>query len=244
MNSQPPSPLGPRHASPHLGALAIVYTVLFIAGLTFVSGFGLPLGVKPPYWPGPWEPASVIASYFQTHRPAVLICVFLQIGALIPLGIYTAAVVSRLQFLGVTAAGAYIALFGGFMTVFNGMAAGFTTWAAIHSGVVPNPVLATPFYYLSFAFGGPGFSMPMGLLIAGVSITAGFGKLLPKWIVGLGLLLAVAGEVSWLSLVLPKAIFLIPLVRFPGFVWLIAAGFALPRALRRTPQVAAVGASA
>jgi hypothetical protein len=244
MNSQPPSPAGPRHASPHLGALAIVYTVLFIAGLTFVSGFGLPLGVKPPYWPGPGEPASVIVSYFQTHQPEVLICVFLQIGALIPLGIYAATAVSRLRFLGVTAAGAYIALFGGFLTVFDGMAAGFTTWGVIHSSGAPNPVLSTAFYYVSFAFGGPGFSMPMGLLIAGISITAGFGKLLPKWIVGFGLLLALAGEVSWLTLVLPKAIFLIPLVRFPGFIWLIAAGFALPWTLRRTPKVPTVEASA
>jgi hypothetical protein len=244
MNAQPPPAVGPRHAGPHLGALAIVYTVLFIAGLTFVSAFGSPLGVKPPYWPGPWQPASVIASYFQTHRPEVLTCTFLQIGALIPLGIYAATVVSRLRFLSVTAAGAYIALLGGFMTVFDGTASGFTSWAMIHSGGAQNPGFTTPLYYLSFAFGGPGFSIPMGLLIAGVSITAGFGKLLPKWIVGFGLLLALAGEVSWVSLVLPKAIFLIPLVRFPGFIWLIAAGFALPRAAKRMPQVAAVGASA
>lgn len=40
--------------------------------------------------------------------------------------------------------------------------------------------------------------------------------------------LAVVGELSWLSLVLPGATFLIPVTRFPAFVWLIAAGFALP----------------
>jgi hypothetical protein len=38
-------------------------------------------------------------------------------------------------------------------------------------------------------------------------------------------LLAVAGELSWLNLVFPQVLFLIPLVRFPGFVWLIATGF-------------------
>ena len=58
---------------------------------------------------------------------------FLQIGALIPLGIFAATIVSRLRFLGVDAAGPNIALFGGFMTVFNSMAAGFTTWAMIAS---------------------------------------------------------------------------------------------------------------
>jgi hypothetical protein len=217
-----------RHAGPHLGALAIVYTVLFIAGLCAVSAFGMPFGIRAPYWPGPWEPASVIVAYFQSHQTAVLVCLFLQFGALIPLGLFTATVVSRLRFLGVSAAGPYIALFGGLMTVFNGSASAFTTWAMTHSGVTQDTTLTTALYYLSFAFGGPGFSVPMGLLLAGVSVPAGILKLVPKWIATIGLVLAVAGELSWLNLVFPQALFLIPLVRLPGFIWLIAAGFALP----------------
>ena len=232
MNSEPSTVTTTlRHAGPHLGMLAIIYTVLFNAGLCAVSAFGIPFGVKAPYWPGPWEPASLIVTYFQTHPTAVLICVFLQFGALIPLGLFTASVVSRLRFLGVKAAGVYIALFGGLMTVFNGAAAGFTVWAMIHPGVTQDAAVTTALYYLSYAFGGPGFSVPMGLLMAGVSIPAAFLKLLPKWIVGFGLLLAIAGELSWFNLVLPQALFLIPLVRFPGFIWLIAAGFALPKTI-------------
>ena len=223
-----------RHAGPHLGALAIVYTILFIAGLCAVSGFGTPFGVKPPWWPGPWEPPSVMVSYFSTHQAAVLFCVFLQIGALIPLGIFTATAVSRLRFLGVKAAGAYIALFGGFMTVFDGTAAGFTCWAMIHPGVPQDLTITPALYYLSFAFGGPGFSIPMGLLIAGICTPAFFMKLLPKWLVVFGLILAAAGELSWLNLVLPQVVFLIPLVRFPGFIWLIATGFKLPKTVART----------
>jgi hypothetical protein len=119
------------------------------------------------------------------------------------------------------------------MTVFDGAAAGFTVWAMVHPGVAQDPTLTTALYYLSYAFGGPGFSVPMGLLIAGVCIPAGFMKLLPNWIIGLGLVLAIAGELSWFNLVFPQALFLIPLVRFPGFVWLIAAGFALPKTVVR-----------
>jgi hypothetical protein len=44
-----------------------------------------------------------------------------------------------------------------------------------------------------------------------------------------GLLLAVAVELSWFNLVFPQVLFLIPLVRFPGFIWLIATGFLLPK---------------
>src|SRR5205823_6073173 len=45
---------------------------------------------------------------------AVLIGAALHFGAAIPLGIFTASAVSRLQFLGARAAGASIALFGEF----------------------------------------------------------------------------------------------------------------------------------
>jgi hypothetical protein len=218
-----------RHAGPHLGMLAIAYTVLFNAGLCAVSAFGIPFGVRPPYWPGPWEPPDVIVSYFHTRPTNVLICVFLQIGAQIPLGIFAASIVSRLRFLGIDAAGPNIALFGGFLCVFDSMAAGFTTWAMIHPGVVQNLTITPALNYLSYASGGPGFSIPMGLLMAGVCVPAAFRKLLPKWLIVFGLFLAVAGELSWLNLVFPKALFLVPLVRFPGFVWLIATGFLLPK---------------
>ena len=221
-----------RHRGPHLGALAIVYTVLFMAGLYPVTIFA-----GKTHWPGPWEPANVIVSYFQTHAGAVLTCLSLQCGAAIALGIFTATAVSRLQFLGVRVAGVSIALFGGFLTVFNGMASAFTTWTMIHPAVVASPSVLLGLYYLSFAFGGPGFSIPMGLLIAGISVPSYFMKLLPNWLVVCGMVLAVAGELSWLHLFLPKALFLIPLVRFPGFVWLIAAGFVLPKAIgARRPQ--------
>jgi hypothetical protein len=71
------------------------------------------------------------------------------------------------------------------------------------------------------------------LLFAGVSVTSGIYKLLPKWIVILGLIVAVIGELSWFEMLTPKVLMLIPLTRFPGFVWLIAAGFALPKTRKR-----------
>jgi hypothetical protein len=235
MTAQPKTvPKIVRHAGPHLGMLAIIYMVLFNAGLCAVSMFGAPFGVKAPYWPGPWESARIIAAYFHTHQTAVLICVFLQFGSLIPLGIYSATAVSRLRFLGVNAAGPYIALFGGLMTVFDSAAAGFIMWGMIHPGIAPDATLTATLNYISYAFGGPGFSIPMGLLIAGICISAAFEKFLPKWIVAFGLVLAAAGELSWFNLVFPQALFLIPLVRFPGFIWLIAVGFALPKTVTRT----------
>ena len=83
------------HKGPHPGMLAVLYTLLFCVGLYPVTAL-----YKMPYWPGPWEPASVIVPYFQQYGGRVLFCITLQLGAMVCLGVFTAAVVSRLHFLG------------------------------------------------------------------------------------------------------------------------------------------------
>jgi hypothetical protein len=98
--------------------------------------------------------------------------------------------------------------------------------------------LVQALYFWIFATGGPGYSVPLGLLFAGISVPALFGRLLPRWVVVLGLVLAVVGELSALSLIVPQALFLIPLTRFPGFVWLIAAGFKLADRASPAPPAA------
>jgi len=62
--------------------------------------------------------------------------------------------------------------------------------------VAQNAALVQALHYLAVALGGPGFTMPFGLLMAGVSVTAVFLKLLPRWLVAFGLLLALTGELS------------------------------------------------
>jgi hypothetical protein len=223
-----------KHLGPPLWLLAILYVVLFNAGLFPVTMYG---GL--PYWPGPWETPAVITAFFQTQTTRVLACLLLQTGAVVCLGLFTAVVVSRLQFLGIRAAGVTIALFGGFLCVFDSVAAAFTTWTLIRPAVVANPQLVVALNYLSYAFGGPGFSIPMGLLMAGVSITAGLSRLIPRWVMILGLFLAACGELSVFHLISPQLLFLIPLVRFPGFIWIIAVGVTLPRYRKEQPLAAA-----
>jgi hypothetical protein len=215
-----------RHQGPPLGFVALAFTLLFCAGLWPVTIFG-----GKPYFPGPWEPAGTIVAFFQARPSAVLLCAFFHFGAAIALGIFTACIANQMRFLGVRAGGVNIALFGGLATAFNMFASAFTLWAMAHPGIAHDATVTTVFYYLGYAFGGPGFSVPLGLLMAGVSIPAAFMRLLPKWVVVLGIALAVCGELSWLNLLFPQALFLIPLTRFPGFVWTIAAGFLLPRTI-------------
>ncbi len=222
---------GPRrlqHKGPPLGIVATIFVLVFLGALYPVTAFN-----GTPVFPGPWEPLHVIMAYFAARPSAVLLCAALQFGAAIPLGIFTATIVSRLRFLGVRAAGVDIALFGGFLTAFIMMVSSYVLWAMTYPEIAQDGPVMQALYRIQFALGGPGFSVPLGLLLAGVSVTAGFAKLLPKWLAVLGVVIAVIGEASWLDILFPQALPLIPLTRFPGFLWLIATGFYLPRAIHR-----------
>lgn len=223
------------HRGPNLAALALVFTVLKIASIFPVSAFGMVLGVPPPFFPGPATSPATIVSYFATHSFPVLLCAFLQFGSAIPLGIFTVTVASRLNFLGVRAAGPWIALFGGLMVAFDSTASAVALRAMVQPGVAQNGPLTQALYTMQSGFGGPGFAVPMGLLMAGVSVSAGLTKLLPKWVVIFGLVLALLGELTWFTFIsFAGGIgILVPLTRFPGFIWLIAVGFLLPKTVKR-----------
>jgi hypothetical protein len=224
-----------EHKGPNPGSLALVFTILFNAGLYFVVSFS----ADRPHFPGPWDSADAITAYFQGDLHDVLMCAFLHFGSAIPLGLFTATIVSRLRFLGIRAAGAHIALFGGLMLAFDQGISSLVLWVMAFPGIAQDASVTRVLYYLVYAVGSVGYSVPLGLLMAGVSISAGFMKLLPKWLVAFGVLLDVCGEASWLSLLTLELLFLIPLTRFPGFIWLIAAGFLLPKAVKQEAPMGA-----
>ena len=213
------------HASPPLGLVAIIFTILFGVGLCFVVSFK----TGEPNFPGPWKSADEIVTYFQTHSWAVLVCAFFHFGAAIAFGEFAVSTMSRLRFFGVNASGAYIALFGGLMAAFNMALSSAVLWVMSFGVVAQSSAVLPALYYLQFALGGVGFSVPIAVFMAGVCIPAAFMKLLSKWIVIFGLILTGIGALSWFSWVFPKLCFLIPLTIFPSFIWMIATGFALPK---------------
>jgi hypothetical protein len=220
---------GPRHPSPHLGALALVFALLFCAGLYPVTYFG-----GRPNFPLPWASPQDVVAFLNLRHSAAVFCAWMHFGSTIPLGLFTATIVSRLEFFGVRAAGAKIALLGGFAAATLTMAASAVLWTMTTPGIPQEPILADALHFLNFVLGGPGYSVPLGLLMAGVSVPLLFGRLVPRWIPVLGLILAACGELSWLCFEFRPALVLIPLTRFPGFIWMIAVGFALPASPPRT----------
>lgn len=174
---------------------------------------------------------ETVVSYFSTHSAVVLLSAFLQVGAAIPFAIFAACMLSRFLFFGATAAGPWIAFTGGAIAAIDELLSGAAIAVMAQPLVAQNGPLVQAFHYFSVALGGPGFTMPFGLLMAGISIAGGVMKIVPKWLVAFGLVLAVVGELSWLSMVFPRMGLLIPLARWPGFIWLIAVGFAVPNRL-------------
>src|SRR5215470_9546067 len=213
-----------RHRGPNLGAVSVVYTVLIAMSLVVTA-----IMTKGGHFPSPFVATDLAQAFFAANGAAVAIAAFLQFGAAVPLGIFTATVVSRLQFLGVNVAGVFIALLGGFAASLLAAISALLQWVLAQPGIASHADVTRVLHLLTFATGGVGFVVPFGLLLAGVSVIAWFTKTLPRWLVWLGLVLAAVAELSSLSLIVPPAVYLLPVARFLGFVWIISTGFLLPR---------------
>jgi hypothetical protein len=213
-----------RHRGPNLATLSVVYAILFLASLVVTA-----IMTNGGHFPSPFIAPDLAQGFFARNGNAVRIAAFLQFGAAIPLGIFTATVVSRLQFLGINVAGVAIALFGGFAASLFSAISAVLQWVLAQPGVAPQAGPVRVLHLLAFATGGVGYVVPFGLLLAGVSVITWFTRMLPRWLVWLGLVLAAIAELSSLSLIVTPAVFLLPVARFLGFVWIIATGFLLPR---------------
>jgi hypothetical protein len=210
------------HRGPHPGIVATVHVVLFMASLVLIIVL-----TKGNGFPTPYGDLQKTQQAMLQYAQALQINAFLQFGAAIPLGIFTAAVTSRLKFLGVNVTGVNIAFFGGitaslFMTVSS-----LCTWILAQPGVANDINVMHAIQLLGFATGGNAHVAALGLLMAGIAVPCLFGKYTPKWIAWLGLILAAFAELSAFGLIFYLAEFCLPIARFGFYVWMIATGFTL-----------------
>jgi hypothetical protein len=210
-------------AGPPLLALAVIFAALFLAsavGVTAAAGA---------HFPSPYDPATTLTVYLNAHHSALVGSALLQFASAIPLAIFTATVVARLHHLGIRAPGATISLVGGVLAAVMLMLSAATQWVLAQPDIRQNPGVARAFQDLSFVTGGPGHVVPLGLLIAGIAVIAAFGGLLPRSLALAGVAIAIVAEVSTISIALHGAGMLLPIARFAGYAWLIAAAALLPR---------------
>src|ERR1700728_484294 len=186
----------PRFRGPSLILLATVHILVFVAGL--VAAATLRHGA--PYVT-PFAPAEEVRLFFALSPAAVRASNFFLFGSAVPFGIFAVTTVSRLRFLGVRAAGTNIALLGGLIATIALILSGSAGWGLSVPDVSASAPVAKAIVFLNFLFGGVVFAVGFGLLAAGVSVTSYFMRLLPRWLVALGLLVALAGALSSISLI-------------------------------------------
>ena len=226
----------PRFRGPSLILLATVHILLFVTGL--VAAAALRHGAS---YVTPFASAEGVRSFLAQSPTAVRLGNFFLFGSAIPFGIFAVTMVSRLRFMGVRAAGTNITLLGGLIATVALLLSGLGGWVLSVPEVLGSPAVVKAINFLSFLLGGVTYAVGFGLLAAGVSVTSHFMRLLPRWLVVLGMLVAATGELSWLSLIAYPANFFIPITRYLGFIWMLLAAVALTR--KRSPAQGAMVAA-
>ena len=213
-----------RFRGPSLLLLAIVHLLIFASGL--VAAAVLRHATR---FVTPFAPAEELRAFLAVSPTAVRVSNFFLFGSAIPFGIFAVTTVSRLRYMGVRAAGTNIALLGGLIATMALILSGIVGWILSVPEVLASTPVVKMVNFLNFLLGGVVFSVGFGLLAAGVSVTCYFTRLLPRWLVAFGMLMALTGELASLSLVAYPANFFIPITRYLGFIWMISVAVALTR---------------
>lgn len=228
-SAKPRATRGPQGGPPP-GVLAVVSTALLVAGIAVSAALGGTV-------PSPYAGGAVVRDYFAAQPDAALAGGVLVFASSVPLAIYAATVTARLRQLGVTAPGATIALAGGVLAAGVLALSGLFLWALSQPGVAVSTPLVRALHDMAFLTGGVAHVVFLGLLLAGVAVPGLILGLLPRPLAWAGLVVAAVAELATLSLLFPALSVLLPLARFPGLAWLVAAGFLLPqRRPRTTPR--------
>ncbi len=216
------------HAMPSLLSLAAVYTLLVIASVAAIAFLRRDTALSGMVALNPFGPAEVARNFFAANPEAIRVSAFFCFASAIPLAMYTATIVARLQLLGSRHAGAYTAFAGGLVASGGLAAAGLFLWVLSVPEASASVPVARALHFLVFLCGGPAFAVGLGLLAGGVSVSGHFARLLPEWVVWLGLVIAAAGALSAFGLLSLPMTVAIPVTRVGGFGWLLAAGMFIP----------------
>lgn len=211
-------------AGPPLPPIAIATVALFMASL--ILPIILTAGDT---FPSPYSDEAPIIGYFRAHTGPVLLTALLQFAASLPLGIFAATASVRLNHLGVRAPGPTIGLVGGILASASMALSGLLTWTLTRPEILDHIELIRLMHDLAFITGGPGFVVPAGLLIAGIAVPGLLARLLPRWLVWTGLVIAALAMIATLTVAIPALSVLLPIVRFPALAWIVITAFMLPR---------------
>jgi hypothetical protein len=179
--------------------------------------------------PTPTASAQTVLSYQLHHATLLRLGAFLQFAAALPLAIWAATVHGRLRALGVQAVGTTMALVGGVLASASLALGGLIGWTSVETAHLGDTAVAKVLGELAFATGAVGYVVPFALLMAGVAVPSLLTGLLPRPLAITGLVIAAIGMISTATLLTLDLGPTVPVVRFGGLMWLIAASTQLSR---------------
>ena len=206
--------------------VALSYTALVLGGIVA----GILLSPRAAF-PMPYQPVEKAVAYVTAYPEGIRVGSFFQLASALPLGVFVATVISRLRFLRVRAAGELIALCGGVAAMVMLIVSALADWSLSTPQIAGSAGAVRALQLLGFTTGGPGFVAPLGLLFAGVSLAGGLNRLIPRWLMWFGVVIAAAAEMSTLMLLTWSAAIFIPVGRFLGIVWMIAVAATMRKTL-------------
>lgn len=197
-----------------------------------IAAYALIAVIAAVLYPGPGpgsDPASALAVLRDAPVRADVSAALLVMSAA-PLAVFAAAVAHRLWALGARVAGPVIGLAGGLLAPSALVLSGLAAWTAATAAPWGDGAVVLTASTLSFAAGGVGFAFGSALLLAGIAVPAGLVGLLPRPFAIAGVVLAALAALTPLALLTSALYALLPVARFGGMLWLLAAAVLLPRA--------------
>jgi hypothetical protein len=218
---------GPQGGPPLL-APALAYGALMIASVILSARA-----------PQPSASASALLTFERSHHTELQVAGFLSFAASAPLAIWSATAYRRLGTLGVTAPGAVIALAGGLLAAASLALSGLISWTSAQVAPIASPALARALSELGFAAGSAGFVVPLGLLLAGISVPSIILRLTPRPWAWFGLAVAAVSVLSTFILLTSTLDATLPIGRFGSLIFLVAVSLVLPQSRLSLRDVAA-----
>jgi len=204
-----------------------------VASLGLMVGGLVVSGLVGGIFPSPYDAPGAIADYFAQQSQAVRLQSPFMLGSAAALGCYAALISARMREVG-QIAWSHLSLMAGGISAGMLALSGLLVWVLARGGERAPVADLRTVHDLTFVTGGVCHVLFLALMIVSVSMAFGRSGLLPWPMTAVGVAIGMLGVVAVISMLVPAFTVVLPIVRFPGLLWMIIAGFLIWRRGRQS----------